>query len=1115
MLMIIATVSALLMLWVLFRWRQIAKCANHTNAPSENLCALLSEARKLAGLTRDVRLRITPTAMSPAVCGLFRPVILLPQSLIEKLTARQIRAVLLHELIHLRRQDVWVNCAQTLLQIVYWWHPLLWFANARVRRVREEAVDDAVMCALNSEAEIYAPTLLEVAKLAFARPLASLGLVGILESRSVLRHRIERLLNFTTPRRAGVSVVSLACLAAFTALAVPMGEPPAQPRPAGADELATETLIPYRAKVDADVFARNIQARANGTMHGTNDDLNDILASIMDGFGVDCTGERTIQFNRATGEVTARNTSEALGVLDEVVRELNLKGGEFVLRPPQGLKQVLLEGQFYLMKSTDVTKLSLASSSAHREEGLSPWVELSPADLTNIRQQFNDLGIKAETSPRIQTSHGVTAEMFFGDATNHLNWECVPYVHNRAINFTVLARTSGEFAPSGKGWPDIAGHTNCAIFTRMNLPDGGTGLLRAQQAGADKELVVLLTAKIVEPNSTRNSQTIGHSIQNDTNKVASAPGSTADIKTLVEEGKLFYQSGKTEDAIMRFKMVLEKDPKNQAALYYVGLLNQLKEYQLKDGAQVNHGQNLKDPPAGARAMNVPGPDSPPNNPRTTLVPPNLYARTNQVFTSAARQKLYEKLSKITFDKVSFNDATMREVIEELSKITARRDIDQEGINFILNRTQPKGASAPGAPPAFDPSTGQPIPPAQSDVDLASVKVNLVNLKNVRLLDVLETITKSADHALTYSILDYGIEFSLKGPEFLQLHTRTFRVDPNTFYRNLQNTGTFSFVPTNAPASGTNQARGLRFVTGANSTTEIQLAVVGFFTSVGVNLSSPKSIFFNERQGTLTVRATDDDLELIEQAINNLNMAPPEVTVKARFLEIDPAMLASVFTNYSPAGTNTVMGILTEPAMKAMLKSLTAKDTKALINEGEVTTLSGRQANFQIVDVQTVVSGLTASVTNNSTRYDYQMTNMTFGSTLDVVPYVGADGYTIQLTVTPKITEFLSYENPKEYVKYDEKLKHAQLPLLKYRNRQMTTSAIVWDGQTLVLGNLSDEEIIAKPDGSTIRQTSSNKKKKKLIILITPTIIDPSGNRLHNENAVTPGTNVRYVSGGPN
>lgn len=164
--------------------------------------------------------------MSPAVCGLFRPVILLPRDLEEKLSTAQLRAVLLHELFHLRRGDVWVNCVQALLQIFYWWHPLLWIANTRIRRVREEAVDDAVMLALREEAETYAPTLLEVAKLAFRRPLMSLGLVGIMESRSALRQRVERLMDFRAPRQAGLTFASLCGIFAFSAVALPMGEAP-------------------------------------------------------------------------------------------------------------------------------------------------------------------------------------------------------------------------------------------------------------------------------------------------------------------------------------------------------------------------------------------------------------------------------------------------------------------------------------------------------------------------------------------------------------------------------------------------------------------------------------------------------------------------------------------------------------------------------------------------------------------------------------------------------------------------------------------------------------------------------------------------------------------------
>jgi beta-lactamase regulating signal transducer with metallopeptidase domain len=159
------SISSTLLLWLLLRRRQITRqvCLAAT---SERLSALADEAQKIVGMKFKVQVKLTRNSMSPAVCGLFRPAILIPQSLVENFSDEQLRAVLLHELIHLRRRDVWLNFVQALLQIFYWWHPLVWLANARIRRVREEAVDDAVMLALRDEAESYAPTLLEVAKLA-------------------------------------------------------------------------------------------------------------------------------------------------------------------------------------------------------------------------------------------------------------------------------------------------------------------------------------------------------------------------------------------------------------------------------------------------------------------------------------------------------------------------------------------------------------------------------------------------------------------------------------------------------------------------------------------------------------------------------------------------------------------------------------------------------------------------------------------------------------------------------------------------------------------------------------------------------------------------------------
>jgi general secretion pathway protein D len=79
---------------------------------------------------------------------------------------------------------------------------------------------------------------------------------------------------------------------------------------------------------------------------------------------------------------------------------------------------------------------------------------------------------------------------------------------------------------------------------------------------------------------------------------------------------------------------------------------------------------------------------------------------------------------------------------------------------------------------------------------------------------------------------------------------------------------------------------LTFVTTTNATVNVSLAAKGFFTTLGLNLDPPKSVFFNDRLGVLFVHATSQDLDTIEKAIQVLNMTPPQVHIKARFIEVE-------------------------------------------------------------------------------------------------------------------------------------------------------------------------------------------------------------------------------------
>jgi len=143
-----------------------------------------------------------------------------------------------------------------------------------------------------------------------------------------------------------------------------------------------------------------------------------------------------------------------------------------------------------------------------------------------------------------------------------------------------------------------------------------------------------------------------------------------------------------------------------------------------------------------------------------------------------------------------------------------------------------------------------------------------------------------------------------------------------------------------------------------------------------------------------------------------------------------------------------------------------------------------------------------------------------GPTLDVVPYVSADGFTIFLTLIPSLTEFLGYDDPGPFLPQAQSVAGntlgtplvAQLPLPRFRARSVITSCIVWDGQTVVLGGLIAETVQKIKDkvpvlgdipllGRFFRSEAMSSEKRNLIIFVTPTIIDPAGNRVHPDESM--------------
>lgn len=208
--------------WMVRKNQEVRRLVGLSTEASAEANAALRRVAAEIGLRRLPRLRLTSQDHSPAVWGWFQPVVLLPQALADSLSPAGLRDVLAHELIHLRRGDLWLNLPQAFLQAIWWWNPVVWLATARIRMWREQAVDDAVMALSREEDASYPQTLVEVARFCAARPTVSLGFVGILESRRSVRYRVLRLVNAPPARRTRLGWAGWIVVLLVAVLALPM-----------------------------------------------------------------------------------------------------------------------------------------------------------------------------------------------------------------------------------------------------------------------------------------------------------------------------------------------------------------------------------------------------------------------------------------------------------------------------------------------------------------------------------------------------------------------------------------------------------------------------------------------------------------------------------------------------------------------------------------------------------------------------------------------------------------------------------------------------------------------------------------------------------------------------
>jgi beta-lactamase regulating signal transducer with metallopeptidase domain/Tol biopolymer transport system component len=157
---------------------------------------LFEECKERMGVQTLVGLIPSARIKSPALFGFIRPRLLLPLAMFEEAGQEEMRYVFLHELAHLKHRDIYLGWLTSLLQILHWFNPLVWFAFHRMRADRELSCDAFVLSRMgNEKSQEYGRAIVGLLRrFSRSRPLPAMA--GILENQSQLKRRITMIAQF-------------------------------------------------------------------------------------------------------------------------------------------------------------------------------------------------------------------------------------------------------------------------------------------------------------------------------------------------------------------------------------------------------------------------------------------------------------------------------------------------------------------------------------------------------------------------------------------------------------------------------------------------------------------------------------------------------------------------------------------------------------------------------------------------------------------------------------------------------------------------------------------------------------------------------------------------------
>lgn len=151
------------------------------------------QCKKAMHIQKDIPLIMTNVIQSPTLYGSIRPRLLLPSNIFTMLTNDELKYIFFHELSHYRRKDIAVNWLMTLLLIIHWFNPILWYAYNRMREDQEMACDALALTFIDQNESIqYGHTIIKLTE-NYAKFMSNPRIANFSGNKSQMYRRIERI----------------------------------------------------------------------------------------------------------------------------------------------------------------------------------------------------------------------------------------------------------------------------------------------------------------------------------------------------------------------------------------------------------------------------------------------------------------------------------------------------------------------------------------------------------------------------------------------------------------------------------------------------------------------------------------------------------------------------------------------------------------------------------------------------------------------------------------------------------------------------------------------------------------------------------------------------------